>query len=165
MPHKMVSRISAQTKMWPVKNPKNSRERAKNVRARHFWAKRASNRSENRIIVISAIFPFREVSTWPIFLKLIFLLRKRFQFFLLGYHGYKGQIYMGIQKAKIVKSVPTFHGHNFGSFWARDSSKKVPGFLLLVERARDEQQRPRNWGTKKAFFSSWLALTNGFPTT
>ena len=91
MPHKMVSRISAQTKMWPVKNPKNSRERAKNVRARHFWAKRASNRSENRIIVISAIFPFREVSTWPTFLKLIFLLRKRFQFFLLGYHGYKGQ--------------------------------------------------------------------------
>ena len=46
--------------------------------------------------------------------------------------------YMGIQKLKIVKSVPTFHGHNFGSFWARDSSKK-------------------------AFFSSWLALSNGLP--
>ena len=44
--------------------------------------------------------------------------------------------YMGIQKAKIVKSVPTFHGHNFGSFWARDSSKKP-------------------------FCSSWLALSNG----
>ena len=45
---------------------------------------------------------------------------------------------MGIQKLKIVKSVPTFHGHNFGSFWARDSSKK-------------------------AFFSSWLAMSNGLP--
>ena len=44
-------------------------------------------------------------------------------------------LYMGIQKHNIMKSIPTFHGHNFGSFWARDSSKK-------------------------ASCSSWLALSN-----
>ena len=71
MPHKMVSRISAQTKMWPVKNPKNSQKRAK-MCARHFWAREAFNSSENSIIVISAIFPYREVSAWPTFLKLFF---------------------------------------------------------------------------------------------
>ena len=42
----------------------------------------------------------------------------------------------GHTKTKIMKSVPTFHDHNFASFWARDSSKK-------------------------ALFSSWLALSNG----
>ena len=42
-----------------------------------------------------------------------------------------------LQKHKIMKSIPTFHGHNnFGSFWARDSSKKVS-------------------------CSSWFALSNG----
>ena len=58
----------------------------------HFWAREAFNRSENSIIVFSAIFPFREVSAWPTFLKLIFSLRKRSQFFLASYHGYKAQI-------------------------------------------------------------------------
>ena len=43
---------------------------------------------------------------------------------------------MGIQKTKIMKSIPTFNGHNFGSFWARVSSKK-------------------------ALFKSWLALSTG----
>ena len=40
------------------------------------------------------------------------------------------------RSTKIMKSVATLNGHNFGSLWARDSSKK-------------------------AFYSSWLALSNG----
>ena len=41
-----------------------------------------------------------------------------------------------LNRAKIMKSVTTLNGHNFASFWARDSSKK-------------------------AFCRSWLALSNG----
>ena len=60
----------------PEKNPKNSWKTRTTRVFCHFWAREVFNHSENSIIVFSAIFPFREVSSWHTFLRLIFSFRK-----------------------------------------------------------------------------------------
>ena len=78
VPHKMVSRFCLRNRVNPEKNPKNSWKTRTTRVFCHFWAREAFNHSENSIIVFSAIFPFRQVSAWHTFLKLIFFTPQAF---------------------------------------------------------------------------------------